>query len=195
MLKHILRKIARDLFSPAGDIRKGQFSLEALENRECPAVNVFTGAGLNANWSNGQNWSAMRAPIATDDISIQAEPQGCIMDGNYSVNSLTMNSGQSLTLQGFLTVTSILTWNDGLIYGGELDLPAGALASWSAGTRSDGTTKVLANAALTFTGGPSSYILSNSQFYNSGTVTVSKQPVNNVLNFTLWFRAGALSSL
>lgn len=88
------------------------------------------GAGLNANWSTVQNWSLGRAPIATDDISIAANaPPDCIMDGNYSVNSLALSDNQHvLTLQGFLTITSSLTWSDGMIYGGELDLPAGATA-------------------------------------------------------------------
>jgi hypothetical protein len=73
MLKSILRSIASGLTSQSPVApRRARFSLETLENRECPAANVFTGAGLNANWSTVQNWSLGRAPIATDDVSIQA---------------------------------------------------------------------------------------------------------------------------
>ncbi len=64
------------------------------------ATNTFTqakGAGSNGNWSTAANWSLGRAPISTDNVVISSD-QISLVNGNYTVASVTFASGKSITI-------------------------------------------------------------------------------------------------
>ncbi len=113
-------------------------SVECMEDRSCPAVNVFTGGGMNDLWSNIANWSLGRAPVATDDVQLPANPhEGSTMNGNYTVQSLSVPAvaNQTHTLQGTLTVTGNLTWSGQVLKDGILLLEDGSNSIWTNGQR------------------------------------------------------------
>lgn len=145
--------------------------------------NIFTGGSfLTDAWSNGANWSLGRAPIATDDVILPDNPwQGSTMDGNYTVKSVTLPFGsEKHVLQGTLAITGTLTWDDGVIAGGTLQLLAGSLGVWDQdGYRENaggvaGVIQVDANAHLLITGDEvADHRLTQSTLINDGYVKFS----------------------
>ena len=65
-------------------------------------VNMFVQDG---NWSNTDNWSAKRLPKENENVIINAN--ATLASGNIEVNSLTINEGKSLTLNGGAKLTVI----------------------------------------------------------------------------------------
>jgi fibronectin-binding autotransporter adhesin len=84
-----------------------RLSVELLEDRVTPATISWTGAGANSFWSNAENWSLSRAPLATDDIvfgnlaDVSARSPIYNLAGLPVFNSITI-SASGYTLGGTL---------------------------------------------------------------------------------------------
>lgn len=68
-------------------------SLEALEDRLCPSIDVWTGAGANANWSTAANWQSGVVPQAGDTLSFSAGAASTTSVNNLAAGT-TFNSIQ-----------------------------------------------------------------------------------------------------
>src|ERR1700722_6552797 len=66
--------------------------LEELETRLAPATFIWTGAGLNANWSTAANWQGSIAPKASDGLD------DLIFDNRGAANLLPVNNIVGLNL-------------------------------------------------------------------------------------------------
>lgn len=174
--------------------------IEWLEDRQCPATNVFTGLGNNDLWSNVNNWSLGRDPIATDTVELPANPHGTsTMNGNYTVQALILpetNIDQVHELQGTLSISGCLSWTNATIAGGTLQLLSGASGFWADGVLSfeqerPGQLQVDHDATLTISGDDNSHVyVESSTIWNDGTITI--EPVNSETNiFTVKLIDGA----
>jgi hypothetical protein len=85
------------------------------------AAVTWTGAGLDGLWDNGANWSTQVAPGPTDDVVIGGSANVTFLNaqGNdgapYTVSSLTLSGGSSLTIQSGpegLSITNSLMLGD-----------------------------------------------------------------------------------
>jgi hypothetical protein len=107
-------------------------TLEFLEARETPSVDVWTGANhaKDINWSDGANWSLGHAPGASDvavftssSVNPSVVDPNSVEDGAYSIAGLQIDGswGATLTLNGNLTLASGSSnlWDSGTIVAGQ----------------------------------------------------------------------------
>jgi hypothetical protein len=115
---------------PTARLRRRTFrpELELLEGRIVPAVDVWTGANhaVDNNWSDGKNWSLLRAPTSSDVASFSggAQSNTSVVDQNFTVGGLQINGAWN----GTIIVNSTLTLAKGSTNewdGGSLNVPQG----------------------------------------------------------------------
>jgi hypothetical protein len=132
-------------------------TLEVLEVREVPAVDVWTGAdGANVgnhNWSDPKNWSLNSAPTSSDvaEFTGGAKSGTAIIDQNFTLAGLQINGSWGGTIDGNSKVT--------------LALANGSSNVWDSGSLSvDSGFNLVNNGTLTLGG-------SESLGGNAGTIT------------------------
>ncbi|MEI6507601.1 MAG: T9SS type A sorting domain-containing protein, partial [Bacteroidota bacterium] len=101
-------------------------------------TNTWSGVSTTA-WGTTTNWGCGRVPLATDSVVIvSASNQPIIIDGGRVSNSLTINSGATLTLNNtasLLTIGNIFTNNGTLTHSaGEIVFGGSAPQTIPAGT-------------------------------------------------------------
>ena len=138
----------------------GCLTLEMLESREAPAVDIWTGLSVaNVNWNDPANWSTPNPggiPVAGDDIVF---PASAITGPRLSNNNLTVGTSfNSITFQagGFLVTGNALALGAGGIsntgsnvFGPALTLGTGVSINSLSGTLS--LTGTVAQGANPFT--------------------------------------------
>jgi autotransporter-associated beta strand protein len=103
-----------------------RLSVEALEDRALPATFIWTGLGVDNNWSTGGNWKGGQAPtgssLTLDDLVFPASASQTSNDNDLSgavFNSITFSgpsytlSGNALTLGSTTSGSGFLTANVG----------------------------------------------------------------------------------
>ncbi len=133
-MRRILEKRRRT--SPAAVARWTRLSVEALEDREAPAV--VTWIGGSGDWNNGSNWDTGLVPGSNDHAVID-KPDILVIHsaGTNSIQSLTIANNAFELTGGTLDVA-------GVVEGGTvLQLKGGTLANATV----DGATNVLVSSS------------------------------------------------
>ncbi len=81
--------------------------------------NTWTGS-TNSDWNNTSNWSRGVIPTDKDVVYINSSTNMPVINGTYSIGNLVIESGETLTVNGALTI------NDKLINQGSLILNSGS---------------------------------------------------------------------
>ena len=112
MSHNIWRRWVSQLFRRTGLKRtrvrhRRRLYFEFLEDRVVPATNIWTGLGTGStavDWSNPNNWSLSRAPIAGDDIVFNSTtaPISATIDNDPLVSGTSFSS---ISFNAFDTVT------------------------------------------------------------------------------------------
>ncbi|MBX7045162.1 MAG: T9SS type A sorting domain-containing protein [Ignavibacteria bacterium] len=123
---------------------------------------LITWTGSSGNWSTPGNWSSGVVPTSTDNVSLAPASSATItLDGNYSVNALTVGTNTILT-----TGSNNLTVNGAFSHtAGTITLGSGTLDCKGDFTRSGGTF-TSGTSTLTFSGTAATQ---NIDFSASGT--------------------------
>ena len=124
-----------------------------------------TGPGnTNAtHWDNGDNWDGSAEPTAADDVEIGAEtndPEVRAGDTDAEANTVTLQTGGDLTVNGDLAVTSTIALQDDGVTGSALTI--------------GGTGEVNAGGTVSVSG--------LSQITNNGTLTADVNNSGTVIN-------------
>lgn len=211
-IREAARGIARSLRAQSRPVEAKKWPtlrLNRLEDRDCPAADIFNNNAGTGNWNNAGNWTN-GIPTATSDVSFAAGINASTDDITVTVNSMTLGAaGLTLTLNGgvALSIKSSLTWNAGTITGVAAPAPGAAppapgaappaqatpginllgtsTSNWVGGTLNLTTMAVYAGAALNLSGAASTYAITNSSLINKGTVNINKSDPGGATAFAL----------
>ena len=101
-----------------------------------PGETITWTGGASTDWGNGDNWDLGRTPVDTDAIVIApATANPTLPSGTYVLNSLTVQTGATLTLSGCeVTVTNILSCAGALVFSGSETLHLKGTADFTGGS-------------------------------------------------------------
>lgn len=195
--------------------RRTTLCLEVLENRLCPATDIWTGAGAvatlaqpNANWSNPQNWAAHAAPKAGDSLSFPASSSAKVSVNDYASGTTFASivisgnnyqiTGNAVQLQGGLinsagfntvalpiTLTAAQTFND--YYGASLIL-SGAINNGGCLLTVEANGTVLFNGS-SISGSGGLTMTGNTKFFLGDTSPNTYTGVTTVTSGTMYLDA------
>ncbi|MFC1820241.1 beta strand repeat-containing protein, partial [Thermodesulfobacteriota bacterium] len=134
---------------------------------------------IDSDWNNPNNWQELAVPPSGDDVVIDTLGYGpynpTYSSGTLDVNSLTVNSGSTLTLTGGtfniaadsgVTTGGTITLSNGT-FGGAGNMTVNGTFTWSSGTVSVATLSTTGTANLS---GTADKDLGDTTWTNTGTV-------------------------
>ncbi|MGC9362846.1 MAG: hypothetical protein ACP5F3_07955, partial [Candidatus Syntrophosphaera sp.] len=119
--------------------REAEFAAGSIAAGEDAArITNYWQGGFSTSWGGGINWSLGHVPLATENVYIDSglsRYPTISSTGNYSCNSVYMEGGTSLNIQGTLSVTYDLTCYGHLYLNNELaDLNIGDDLNFQSGS-------------------------------------------------------------
>ncbi|MDD5089940.1 MAG: hypothetical protein PHQ23_03395, partial [Candidatus Wallbacteria bacterium] len=104
---------------------------------------VWTGT-VNSDWEVGGNWDKGTVPVAGDDVMIGAAANQPVLSAGVAIQSLTVNTGSTLNLNGFdISVTAAVS-NSGTI-----ELSGAETVTFTGGLTNNPGSRIIYNGGFT----------------------------------------------